>query len=152
MIFLETENDILNHDKKKPFTLVKIINGKLIPSKIDPATLSTKLRKFEYELEESSLWELTAWSCEWRVNHLSYHVVSTAYEPENIVSKFVKVLNRVMQTEAAIELGLSGYFTLTIETDEEPLVTRILVKEGVVSYEQAEYVWPSERTTADGQS
>lgn len=153
MIFLETEHDILNHDKKKSYNAVKIITGKLTPSNIDPVTFQ-QLRKFEHELEEESpLWELTAQKSEWRGDHLSYHYSSIAYDPDTIVSKFVTALTRVMQTEAAKELGLSGYFTLFIETDDMfPTVIHVIVEEGKVSYEQAEYVWPSERTTQGSKS
>lgn len=148
MIFLETEHDILNHDKKKAYNAVKIITGKLTPSHIDPVTLRQQLRKFEHEFEnESPLWELTAQKSEWRENHLSYHYSSIADHPDSIVSKFVTALTRVMQTEAATKLGLSGYFTLFIGTNAEPVIVRVVVEEGAVSYEQADLVWPSERTT-----
>lgn len=143
MIFLETDHDMLSHDKKKNYNAVKVITGKLTPSKSDPETLRHRLLKFEHELEDSSLWELTAQRSEWRKNHLAYHVSSIAYDPDNLVSKFVAALTRVMETEAATELGLSGYFTLLIETDDVfPVVVRVVVEEGKVSYEQAELVWP----------
>lgn len=148
MIFLETEKEALTHDKKKRYNAVKIITGKLTPSNIDPETLRKNLFKFDREMEDGLLWELTAQRSEWRENHIAYHVSTIAYDPENIVSKFVQNLTCVMQTEAATELGLSGYFTLFIETDDLfPIVIRVIVEEGKVSYEQAEYVWPSELTT-----
>jgi hypothetical protein len=128
---------------------MKLVTGKLFPSKLNPVTLHENLRKLEYEFEESPLWQLTLQNAVWQTDHIAYRFAAPAYDSENVVSYFVSALTRIMQSEPATNLGLRGQFILTVETDEGPVVTRVTVKDGEVSYEQAELIWPSEPITMD---
>ena len=133
---------IKSEDFKKIPDLMVIIRGNLVPANAeDTWNLQRNLNQLEEAFRFNGLKELASWSGKWRENRMVYGNISPAYDGKNTASKFVTSLKAAMQTEAAKDLKLSGYFTLIVETGREPVVTRVIVTGGEVSYEQSEYVW-----------
>ena len=134
---------IKSEDFKKIPDLMVIIRGRLTPANTeDTFQLRWNLAQLDNTFRYNGLQELSLWNGEWRDgNRMVYGNVSPAYDGKNTASKFVTSLKAAMETEAAKDLKLSGYFTLIVETGREPVVTRVIVTGGEVSYEQSGYVW-----------
>ena len=130
-----------SEDSKKIPAPMKIVRGSLVPSNTgDAATLAFHLGNLETTFKENKLLELTLWNCEWRDGRLVYGNVSPVYDAPKTDINFLHALNRAMQSEAATALNLSGAFTLIVENGQEPVVMRITVNSGEVSYEEASYM------------
>lgn len=133
---------IKSEDAKEMPLLMKTIRGRLVPANTEDAEkLRWNLHRLNEAFIENKMRELTLWNCSWRENRIVFGSIAPAYDGPNIAPKFVDALSKVMQTEAAKDLKLSGYFTLIIETGQEPVVVRVIVTGGEVSYEKSEYVW-----------
>lgn len=143
MSFTASDIDrIKAEDLKKMPDLMVIIRGKLVPSQTKTAELGRNLSLLENAFRDNGLKQLTLWSSEWRENRMVYANVSPAYDGKNTVPNFVKSLKAVMQTEVAKVLGLSGFFTIIVETAPSgPSVVHVTVKNGEVSYQQSEFIW-----------
>lgn len=61
---------------------------------------------------------------------------------------FINALKELMETEEAVVLGVEGSFEIVMDTERFPLVIRVEIREGKVSYQEAESVIWSARVTA----
>lgn len=62
------------------------------------------------------------------------------------VFNFIGALDKVILTEGVAELGLEGTLMLSVDTDADPILFRITVRDGEISYQQASFVWPESIT------
>lgn len=62
------------------------------------------------------------------------------------VFNFIGDLDKVILTEGVAELGLEGTLMLSVDTDADPIVFRLTVRDGEISYQQANYVWSESLT------
>jgi hypothetical protein len=76
---------------------------------------------------------------------MKFNSPSPAWNDRQGFLNFVNALKELMETEEAVTLGLSGSLEITMETAKFPLIFRVEVKDGKVSYQEAEYVvWGEE--------
>ena len=120
----------------------KLIQGTLIPSNRE-AAVSTAIRNKLYRvLRENELRQIVRWDTKWEENGIEFKRSSPVHTGRKDAIKFINALDNVMKSDPAIALNLSGRITVVLETGEEPIVIRVTVKEGSVSYQEAEYIWP----------
>jgi hypothetical protein len=57
---------------------------------------------------------------------------------------FIEAVEKIIETEGIEELGLEGSFLLTVDTDDDPFIVRVIVRDEEVSYQEATLTWDSE--------
>lgn len=79
---------------------------------------------------------------------MAFNSPSPAWGDRQEFLHFLKVLKEFLQTEEAVKLGLEGSLQITQETPNLPIVIRVKIKDGKVSYQEAETVEWGEEVTA----
>lgn len=120
----------------------KLIQGTLIPSNTEAAASNAVRTQLYRILRENELRQIVLWDTKWEEKGIEFKRSSPVHTGRKDAIKFINALANVMKSEPAIELNLSGHITIVLETGEEPIVIRVTVKEGKVSYQEAGYVWP----------
>lgn len=78
---------------------------------------------------------------------MAFNSPSPAWEDRQEFLNFINALKEFMETEEAVALGLEGSLEITMETVKLPLVIRVKIQGGKVSYQEAEtVVWGAEVT------
>lgn len=78
---------------------------------------------------------------------MAFNSPSPAWGDRQEFIDFINALKEFMETEEAVKLGLEGSLQITMETARLPIVVRVKIKDGKVSYQEAtELVWGEEVT------
>lgn len=79
---------------------------------------------------------------------MAFNSPSPAWEDRQEFLNFINALKEFLKTEEAVALGLQGSLKITMETTFLPIVVRVKIKDGKVSYQEAETVTWGEEVTA----
>lgn len=119
----------------------KRIEGTLTPSNKSKAADPVIRRNLYNILRENRIREIVVWGTKWEEDGIEFKRSYSVHSGRNDAFKFITALDAVMKSESAKALKLNGRITITLETKEEPIVFRVTVKEGKMSYQEAGYVW-----------
>ena len=121
----------------------KHVKGSLFAANKEAAANPFSQLRLYYAFREMGLGELVDSEGDtWSGNHITFETSSPTSGTREEALEFIENLNTVINSDGAKELELHGRFSLVLEAREEPLVFRVEVKNGKVSYQQAEYNWP----------
>lgn len=79
---------------------------------------------------------------------VAFNSPSPAWEDRQEFINFINALKELLGTKEAVALGLEGSLQITMETTLLPIVIRVKIKDGKVSYQEAESVTWGEEVTA----
>lgn len=131
---------------------VRIIRGTIV-SNDEAASVNWDREALCAAFIDNGLQEFILHDSEWGVGGISFNSSSPVRGKSNrhggigkhaaakVGRKFIDALSRVMQTEVAKELQISGYFDMSIDSGIEMVVFKVDIEDGEVSYQQAELVW-----------
>lgn len=57
---------------------------------------------------------------------------------------FIEAIEKIIETDGIDELGLEGSFMVTVDTDGDPLIVKVIVRDEEVIYQEANLTWDSE--------
>lgn len=57
---------------------------------------------------------------------------------------FIEAIETIIETDGIDELGLEGSFMATIDTDNDPLIVKVIVRDEEIIYQEASLTWDSE--------
>lgn len=57
---------------------------------------------------------------------------------------FIEAIEKIIETDGIDELGLEGSFMVTVDTDGDPLIVKVIVRDEEVIYQEATLTWDSE--------
>ena len=119
---------------------MKHIEGSLIPTNSEAVTEKTR-RKLLMAVREQGLSGLVQ-SGGFAQGAIEINSCTVASGGLNVVFGFIGALDRVILTEGVAELGLEGSIMLSVDkADAGPIMFRVTVRDGEISYQQASYVW-----------
>lgn len=124
----------------------KVIQGTLIPSNTEAATSHLVRNALYRVMRQHQLRQIVLWDSKWDEKGIQFKRSSPVHRGRDDAMEFITALDKVMQTEPAIELCLSGEISLVLQTKEAPIVFRVIVRKGKVSYQEAKYDWSKETT------
>lgn len=58
---------------------------------------------------------------------------------------FIEAIEKIIETDGIDELGLEGSFMVTVDTDADPLIVKVIVRDEEVIYQEANLTWDSEQ-------
>lgn len=73
---------------------------------------------------------------------------SPAWNDRQDFINFINALKELMKTEEAVTLGLEGSFEIVMDTEKLPLIFRVKIEGGKVSYQEASHIVWAESVTA----
>lgn len=112
----------------------KTIRGRLVPSNSEAATCPFVRVRLYWSFTENGLREIVTKESKWDDNGINFNSVTPVTGED--LTKFITALEAVMKTEDAIRLGLSGSFTIMLETGGTMKTFSVTVENGKVSYEE----------------
>jgi hypothetical protein len=57
---------------------------------------------------------------------------------------FIEAIEALIETDGLDELGLEGSFMVTVDTDDNPLIVKVTVRDEEIFYQEATLTWESE--------
>lgn len=123
---------------------MKRIKGILVPSNPEAVTEKTR-RNLLVAVREGGLSGLVQ-SGAFNQGSLEINSCTVTAGGHYAVFNFIGDLDKVILTEGVAELGLEGTFMLSVDTNADPILFRITVRNGEISYQQADFVWPESIT------
>lgn len=124
------------------------VQGALVPSRQENITSSTAHRMMTELIrnrlastllnpnESMAKWDKGTIECDTRTE--------TNGGGRPVVMDFITRLHNVVTTAGIKELALNGQFMVTSEGVAQPVVIRVIVENGTVSYKEAKLVWEDE--------
>jgi hypothetical protein len=120
----------------------KLIKGFLHASNADAAETSSIRKQFYRDMSQHRLSYLVLrWGGLWHEEGLEINRTTPVVRADEDGVAFIKALNEVFKLPAAKALNFNGEIRITVETDTDPIIYRIHVEDGKISYQKASYLW-----------
>ena len=118
------------------------IQGILVPS--NPAVVSPTTRLQIMTAVHRSHLFLTIKDTLWEKGVIEINSYTAAEGGNKAALSFLERLGTLINSEGVERLRLKGSLVITVDSDKEPAVLRATVKDGQVSYQQAQLTWAKE--------
>lgn len=122
---------------------VKYIKGTLTP--YDPSvTTAATHGNIRRAVEKVGLFEARRAEKKWKEGIITLNCVSKVCGGIESVMDFIHTLDFFLTLRGVEELSLEGTITLIMDGETAPVMFRVNVRGGAVTYQQADYIWTSE--------
>jgi uncharacterized protein with von Willebrand factor type A (vWA) domain len=122
---------------------IKYLKGLLVPYN-PAATTETTAQNIKRAVDNVELFEARRAFKKWEKGIITLNFVSKVCGGTQDISNFIRTLDRFTKLEGVAELRLEGTITLIMDGEPDPMMFRVNVREGTVTYQQASYGWADE--------
>lgn len=122
---------------------VKYIKGTLTPYNPSAITRETA-GNIRRAVDKAGFFEAIRATAKWGKGIITLNFVNKVCGGEESIMDFIETLNRFITLRGVEELCLEGTITLIMDGEPFPVMVRVNVKEGMVTYQHTGYVWTDE--------
>ena len=123
---------------------VKYIKGMLMPN--DPSIVTeATYQNIRRAVDKVGFFEARRAMQKWKQGIITLNFVNIVCGGEESVMDFIGMMDRFVTLRGVEELGLEGTINLLMDGETDPVMFRVHVREGAVTYQQAiNTIWTNE--------